>query len=111
LLAERRAWLSQIGSTVLEHVRLSIPWRAATGAAFYVVATLQYAIAQIVAASAWDPPYDWAKNYISDLGNTGCGMFAMPHATPQYICSSLNVVMNASFILSGLLIIAGTLSL
>jgi hypothetical membrane protein len=96
---------------VLKRVRSSIPWRAATGAAFYVVATLQYAIAQVVAASDWDPPYDWGNNYISDLGNTGCGMFSMPHATPHYVCSPLNAVMNASFILSGLLIIAGTLSL
>lgn len=95
----------------MEPVRSSIPARAATGAAFYVAATLQYAVAQVVTASAWDPPYDWDNNYISDLGNTGCGMFAMPRATPQHVCSPLNAVMNASFILSGLLVIAGTLSL
>ena len=103
--------LSQIGPTVLERIRHSIPGRAARGAALYVAATLQYAVAQVVAASAWDPPYDWANDYISDLGNTGCGMFAMPHAKPQHVCSPLHAVMNASFILSGILIIAGTLSL
>jgi hypothetical membrane protein len=64
-----------------------------------------------VAASAWGPPYDWANNYISDLGNTGCGKFSLPHATPEFICSPLHAVMNASFVLSGLLIIAGTMSL
>jgi len=95
----------------LERIRTSSPGRVATGAALYVIATLQYAIAQLVAASAWDPPYDWANNYISDLGNTRCGMFSMPHAAPELVCSPLNAVMNASFILSGLLIIAGTLLL
>lgn len=95
----------------MERVRTSTRGRAATGAALYVVATLQYAVAQVVAASAWDPPYDWANNYISDLGNTGCGMFSMPRMAPKLVCSPLNAVMNASFILSGLLIIAGTVSL
>ena len=96
---------------MLERVRLSTPGRAATGATLYILATLQYAVAQVVAASAWDPPYDWANNYISDLGNTGCGMYSLPHAKPEFVCSPLHLVMNASFILSGLLIIAGTLSL
>jgi len=35
----------------------------------------------------------------------------MPRAVPELVCSPLNAVMNASFILSGLLIIAGALLL
>jgi len=102
---------SQIGATVLARVRTSGSGCAATGASLYIVATLQYAIAQVVAASAWNPPYDWVNNYISDLGNTRCGIFSMPRAAPQLVCSPLHSVMNASFILSGLLLIAGTLLL
>ena len=109
--ANSPASLSQIGAMVLERIRTATAGRAAAGAALYVVATLQYAVAQVVVASAWDPPYDWAHNYISDLGNTGCGMFSMPRAAPELVCSPLNAVMNASFILSGLLIIAGTVLL
>ena len=78
------------------------------GAALYVGATLQYAVAQIVVAASWNPPYDWFNNYISDLGNTACGMFAVPHGTPAFVCSPLHAVMNASFVRSGLLVIAGT---
>lgn len=83
--------------------------RASTlGGALYVAATFQYAVAQIVVAASWNPPYEWFNNYISDLGNTACGMFAVPHGTPAFVCSPLHAVMNASFVLSGLLVIAGT---
>ncbi len=83
--------------------------RASTlGGALYIAATFQYAVAQIVVAASWNPPYDWFDNYISDLGNTACGMFAVPHGTPAFVCSPLHAVMNASFVLSGLLVIAGT---
>jgi hypothetical membrane protein len=83
--------------------------RASTlGGALYIAATFQYAVAQIVVAASWNPPYDWFDNYISDLGNTACGMFAVPHATPAFVCSPLHAVMNASFVLSGLLVIACT---
>lgn len=89
-------------------VRQSSRARTMAGAACYVVATIQYAIAQVVTAAAWSPSYDWRHNYISDLGNTACGMFALPHATPMCVCSPLRALMNASFVVSGLLIIVGT---
>jgi Protein of unknown function (DUF998) len=72
-----------------------------------VLATTQYAIAQLVAASAWNPPYSWSNNYISDLGNTTCAMFAVPHAGATYVCSPLHPVMNSSFIIAGILTITG----
>jgi hypothetical membrane protein len=82
------------------------------GGAFWIVATLQYAIAQIVVAAAWHhPPYNWLNNYISDLGNTACGWFTVPHGTPAYVCSPLHSTMNASFIITGILTIAGTVAL
>jgi hypothetical membrane protein len=80
------------------------------GGALFVLNTLQYAIAQIVVAAAWNPPYNWSANFISDLGNTACGQFAV-HGATTYVCSPLYPVMNASFILSGLLTIAGTVLL
>ena len=81
------------------------------GGILYIAAPLQFALAQAVTAAAWNPPYNWLNNYISDLGNTACGMFAVPHAVPAFVCSPWHAVMNASFVLSGVLIIAGTASL
>jgi hypothetical membrane protein len=81
------------------------------GSFFYIIAPLQYFLAQILVAWAWEPPYNWNTNYISDLGNTACGMFTLPHDVPGYVCSPYNLVMNISFVLSGVLLIAGTILL
>ena len=82
------------------------------GGAAWIVATLQYAIVQVVVAAAWHhPPYSWLGNYISDLGNTVCGRFTVPHGTPAYVCSPMHSAMNASFIIAGILTIAGALLL
>jgi hypothetical membrane protein len=82
------------------------------GGAAWTAATLQYALAQIVVAAAWHhPPYSWLGNYISDLGNTACGRFAVPHGTASYVCSPLHSAMNASFIIAGILTIAGAVLL
>ena len=64
-----------------------------------------------MAAGAWTRPYSLKNNYISDLGNTACGMFHVPHGTPYYVCSPSHAVMNASFIIFGVLTIAGALLL
>jgi hypothetical membrane protein len=82
------------------------------GGAFWILATLQYAVAQIVVAAAWQhPPYSWLHNYISDLGNTACGRFTVPHGSPAYVCSPMHSTMNASFIITGVLTIAGAVAL
>ena len=81
------------------------------GGACWAVGVIQYAVAQIVAAAAWTRPYSLKNNYISDLGNTACGMFHVPHGTPYYVCSPSHGVMNASFVVFGVLTIAGTLLL
>jgi hypothetical membrane protein len=101
---ERR---SVSGGPALHPSRAVLLW----GGFAWILATLQYTVAQLVAASAWSPPYSWANNYISDLGNTACGMFAVPHGTAAYVCSPLHAVMNASFIAAGVLTIAGALLL
>ena len=72
------------------------------GGAAWILATLQYAVAQVVVAAAWHHPhYSWLGNYISDRGNTACGQFTVPHGTPSYVCSPLHSAMNASFIITG----------
>jgi hypothetical membrane protein len=82
------------------------------GGVIWAAATLQYAIVQIVVASGWHhPSYSWANNYISDLGNTACGRFTVPHGTPAYVCSPMHAAMNASFIITGILTIAGAILL
>jgi hypothetical membrane protein len=82
------------------------------GGAAWIAATLQYAVVQIVVAAAWHhPPYSWLGNYISDLGNTACGPFKVPHGTPAYVCSPMHSAMNASFIIAGILTIAGAVLL
>src|ERR1039457_4552642 len=81
------------------------------GGACWAVGVIQYAVAQIVAAAAWTRPYSLKNDYISDLGNTACGMFHVPHGTSYYVCSPSHAVMNASFIIFGVLTIAGALLL
>lgn len=93
-----------------EHSRLLTRIMAILGGAALIVATVQFAIAQLIAATAWNPPYDWQTNVISDLGNTACGPFAI-HGATSYVCSPRYAVMNASFVVAGLLLIAGMMLL
>jgi hypothetical membrane protein len=81
------------------------------GGLAWLLGAVQYLIAQVVAAGAWHPGYSWSDNYISDLGNTACGSFAVPHGTAMYVCSPRHDIMNASFILSGALFIIGAVLL
>ncbi|QUQ66535.1 DUF998 domain-containing protein [Kutzneria sp. CA-103260] len=76
--------------------------RAAVGGFLWIVAVVQYFVAQVAVASQWRTPYSWWDNYISDLGNTACGRFM-----GNYVCSPLAGAMNASFIIAGLLTVAG----
>jgi hypothetical membrane protein len=83
---------------------------AILGGAVYIIANVQFGLAQVVAAAAWNPPYNWLTNVISDLGNTACGQFAV-HGATSYVCSPRHAVMNTSFVISGVLLIVGTLAL
>lgn len=67
------------------------------------IATVHYFVVQIIAAAYWLTPFSLRDNPISDLGNSACGEYAM-----RYVCSPLYTWMNASFILLGLLMIAGS---
>ncbi|GAA1318629.1 hypothetical protein [Pseudonocardia xinjiangensis] len=83
-----------------------------TGGSLWALAALQYAVTHVVAANAWTVPrYDWLHNGTSNLANTQCGLFAAPNASPTYVCSPLHDVVNASFVLTGVLVIVGALLL
>ena len=105
--------MSAIESRALsaEGVRGASRAAVVTGGVCWAVGVVQYAVAQIVAAAAWTRPYSLHNNYISDLGNTACGMFHVPHGTPYYVCSPDHGVMNASFVVFGVLTVAGAVLL
>lgn len=67
--------------------------------AAWVLAGLAFVIAEAVAATRFTPSYDYAVNYISELGVTGC--VAKPGGAQA--CSPLADMMNTAFIASGLL--------
>jgi hypothetical membrane protein len=67
------------------------------------ILTLLYFVGQIIAQAAWRAPYSLIDNRVSDLGSTSCGSTV----ANSYICSPLHAVMNATFILTGVLILGG----
>ena len=70
----------------------------AVGIAF-AAAGLIYLATETLAAAAWRTPrYSYARNYISDLGVTGCG--ELFHG--RLICSPLHALMNTGFMLEGI---------
>jgi hypothetical membrane protein len=66
------------------------------------VLKLSYFVAQPVVAAAWDPPYSFTGNTISALGNAACGSGGTGPCSPRHL------LMNATFVLVGLLTMAGT---
>jgi hypothetical membrane protein len=69
------------------------------GAIFWMCC-LQFFLAEQVVRSGWTLPYSFARNYVSDLGATGCSAL---------VCSPRHALMNGSFVLQGLLIMGGAL--
>ena len=64
-----------------------------------LLAGLGYVIVEAVVASAWtDPPYNYIYDQIPDLGNPTCGPFQ-----ERVICSPLYGLMNAMFVVHGIL--------
>jgi hypothetical membrane protein len=81
------------------------------GGLAWLVGTLQYIVCQFVVAAAWPTPYSLHNNFISDLGNTVCGPFAVPRGTPIQVCSPEHAVMNVSFVAIGVLTLVGAVLL
>jgi hypothetical membrane protein len=78
------------------------------GAVILVVNAVQWVVAEAVTAAAWtNPPYNYARNYISDLGVPDCGA----RFQGRDICSPDHALMNTSFVLEGILFATGVLLL
>lgn len=69
-----------------------------------VLSIPQFFLVELVVVMAWagPAPYSWMGNYISDLGALNCGLYR-----GREVCSPLNGVMNASFVLQGLGLLIG----
>ena len=66
---------------------------------------LVYIVFEFISAGAWiSPPYDWAKNFISDLGFSDCAVI-----DGDRICSPLHPLMNAGFMVQGTVFTVGSL--
>ena len=68
------------------------------------VSSIQFFVVQIFVAMRWNPPYSLTRDTISDLGNTACGTF-----NARFVCSPLHGLMNASFIVLGVAMTAGSI--
>lgn len=81
--------------------------RVAVGAACWVLMFVFF-VGQAVTQAATTVHYSLYSNAISDLGATSCGpaTFGTYHAN---VCSPLSGVMNATFVVSGILTSAGAL--
>jgi hypothetical membrane protein len=79
------------------------------GAALWLAGALQFILAMAVVQLAWTghPGYSLSHNYISDLGNTGCGPW--PNPTSNDICSPWHDVFDVSSVLLGVLVVLGAI--
>nr|WP_246294810.1 DUF998 domain-containing protein [Schlegelella koreensis] len=75
-------------------------------AALWLAAAAVYLGGEALAAVAFVPPYRYAIDYISDLGVPDCGIVIDGRA----ICSPRHALMNAAFVLHGLLFAAAALA-
>ncbi|SDS92892.1 hypothetical membrane protein [Pseudarthrobacter equi] len=76
--------------------------------AWSVLSVLQYFAAEAAVVMAWagPRPYDLRTGYISDLGALNCGIY-----DGRQVCSPLNWLMNASFVVQGLGMLLGAVLL
>jgi hypothetical membrane protein len=76
-----------------------------TAAGIIWMCAAQFFVAQLVAQFRWTSPFSLATNFISDLGNTTCGLY--PPVAGAYVCSPWHMLMNTSFVLQGVIILVG----
>ncbi|MDI6105409.1 DUF998 domain-containing protein [Actinoplanes sp. NEAU-A12] len=76
------------------------------GALCWVAVAPLFLAANVIVGLAWDDPaFSWATNNISDLGNVTCGVWDTTR--PRYVCSPWHSAMNAAFLLTAALLMAG----
>ncbi|GHH08988.1 DUF998 domain-containing protein [Streptomyces rubradiris] len=73
--------------------------------AAWLAGVAQFFVVHGIVQSAWERPYSWARNNISDLGNARCAL--QPDPTPRYVCSPEHGLMNGSFVVLGALLVVG----
>jgi hypothetical membrane protein len=76
--------------------------RGARGGPALWLLSAQYFAAQVAVATDWPGRYSWSANTISDLGSTSCGA-----QSGRPVCSPLHLLMNTSFVVLGLSMLAG----
>ncbi|MEU5906225.1 DUF998 domain-containing protein [Micromonospora sp. NPDC047467] len=78
------------------------------GALCWVAAAPVFLVANLITGVRWQhPPYSWATNNISDLGNVGCGVWDTTR--PRYVCSPWYPLMNAGMLATAVLLASGLL--
>jgi hypothetical membrane protein len=74
----------------------------------WLLATPLFLAANVITELAWrHPPFNWATNNISDLGNVTCGMWDTTR--PREVCSPWHVAMNSAMVATGVLLGLGVL--
>jgi hypothetical membrane protein len=87
-------------------MRRAPAWRILSGGICWI-ATLEFFAAQAIAQAAWKgSDYSLAGNAISDLGVTACGRITIAGQVGYY-CSPRHNLMNASFAVTGVLMLLG----
>ena len=83
---------------------LALPHKFLIGSTLWIL-SIQYFIIEYIVQRAWSPvPYSLRFNTISDLGATVCGNLPV---IGTFACSPLHALINSSFVLNGVLAIAG----
>jgi hypothetical membrane protein len=104
-MKEKRA-VDYTQRSLVPRIRQAPAWRLVSGGICWV-ATLEFFAAQAIAQSAWKgSDYSLAGNAISDLGVTACGRITVAGQSGYY-CSPLHSLMNASFVITGILMLLG----
>ncbi|WP_411701082.1 DUF998 domain-containing protein [Conyzicola sp.] len=86
---------------------MDAPGRRLAGALAFIVGALQYVTLEAIAAAAWTTPrYDYAVNYISDLGVPDAQIYG-----GRQVDSPLAWVMNTGFVLEGVFFVVGAVLL
>src|ERR1035438_284272 len=92
-----------IGLFLMEQIK-SINKKFLLLGSYLYISGIQYFLIQIYVGIKFNPTYSLAKNTISDLGNTKCGIYNL-----RSVCSPDHTLMNISFIVLGITLLAGTL--
>lgn len=79
---------------------------AIVGGLLLLLGVAQFMVAHLVVQTFWDPPYSWAANNISDLGNVHCRPWGPDQ---RYVCSPSHAWFNPAFIVLGVSLVVGML--